>query len=161
MNLVDRIAEHEGFKSKPYIDPLVAKNPEKYGVSAADMNIIKNNLSKLKLTFGHGFTYITEAESKLVLASRLKSVAKELDSKLPGFTKLHYDIQQMLTEMAYQLGVAGLLKFKHMLAAIKNQEWCEAYKEGLNSLWARQTPSRAKDVLEILVTKCANSKQRV
>jgi len=158
MSLVNRVAEHEGFKSKPYIDPLVARNPEAYGISATDMEIIKNNLDKLTLTFGNGFTFLTEDESKLVLESRLKSIAKELDSKIPGFTSLPIDIQQMLTEMAYQLGVTGLLKFKHMLSAIEDRDWCDAYREGFDSRWARQTPKRAREVLKPVFDRCQNSK---
>ena len=154
MNLVNRVAQHEGFEPKPYIDPLVARDPEAYGISAADMEIIKNNLDKLTLTFGHGFTFLTEDESKLVLESRLKSIAKELDSKIPGFTNLPIDIQQMLTEMAYQMGLSGLLRFKHMLSAIENQDWCGAYKEGFDSHWARQTPKRAREVLKPVFDRC-------
>ena len=154
MNLVNRIAKHEGFKPKPYIDPLVAENPEAHGISAADMNIIKNNLDKLILTFGHGFTFLTEAESKLVLASRLQSVSDQLNNKISFYSNLPQDIQQMLTEMAYQLGVNGLLKFKHMLSAIENQNWCKAYEEGLDSHWAKQTPSRAHEVLAPVYDRC-------
>lgn len=48
-----------------------------------------------------------------------------------------------LANMAFQLGGAGLAKFRRMLAAIKSEQWNTAFNEALDSLWAKQTPARA------------------
>jgi len=151
--LFDSIKKHEGFSLTPYIDPLVAKNPVRYGIPEEDFKIIKKHLNKLKLTFGYGFTFIKE-EADAVLEIRLKKIAHELQQRLAFFNDLPLGAQQMLVEMAYQIGVGGLLKFRKMLAALERQDWCEALKEGKDSRWFRQTPARALEVLAPLAEHC-------
>ena len=46
--------------------------------------------------------------------------------------------------MIYQIGFAGVLRFKRMLAAMLMQNWEQASIEILDSRWAHQTPQRAK-----------------
>ena len=157
MSLIDNIKKNEGFSSTPYIDPLVNKYPERYGIPANEFAVIKKHLKKLKLTFGYGFTFITKDEAEAVLELRLEKIANELKKRLPIFEDLPFDLQQMLIEMAYQMGVGGLLKFRKMLGAIAREDWCEAFKEGKDSLWyRRQTPSRALRVLKPLKERCEN-----
>ncbi|MGL5437706.1 MAG: glycoside hydrolase family protein [Lachnospiraceae bacterium] len=52
--------------------------------------------------------------------------------------------RDILTSMAYQMGVAGLGKFRHMLACIHSQNWDQAALQMLDSVWAKQTPERAQ-----------------
>ena len=59
-------------------------------------------------------------------------------------------IQRALANMAYQLGVDGLLKFKKMLRAIKDRDYRWARIEALDSKWAVQTPERAKRIVKLL-----------
>ncbi len=56
------------------------------------------------------------------------------------------DIQRALGNMAYQLGVAGVGRFKNMLAALEANDRQAAAREALDSTWAHQTPERAKRV---------------
>jgi lysozyme len=46
------------------------------------------------------------------------------------------------------MGVSGVLKFKGMLEALKAGKRELAANEALDSLWARQTPERARRVAE-------------
>jgi len=156
MNTLAEVMGFEGFSRTPYIDPLVAKNPEAHGISEENFEIIKNDLSKLKLTFGYGFTSIEEDEAKVVLNMRLNKISNELMTRIPFYNKLNSDIKEMLTMMAYQMGVDGLLGFEHMLKAIEEEDWCEAYEEGKDSKWFRETPNRATAVLKPLKDNCGN-----
>ena len=52
--------------------------------------------------------------------------------------------------MSYQMGVGGLLSFRLTLAALEEGNRQEAYDMALDSLWARQTPARAKRVAAML-----------
>ena len=52
--------------------------------------------------------------------------------------------------MCYQLGVSGVSKFKKTLEYLENNEFKMASREMLDSLWARQTPNRAKKLSEII-----------
>ena len=58
--------------------------------------------------------------------------------------------QKALTNMIFQLGYNGVLKFKKMVAALKVKDYQTAYKEALDSRWSKQTPNRAKRVAEVL-----------
>lgn len=59
-----------------------------------------------------------------------------------------------LVNMGYQMGAdgstQGIWKFKRMIAAVAAQDWQEAHKQALDSLWARQTPDRAERVAATL-----------
>jgi len=149
--LVERVKQHEGFKSKPYIDPLVATRPENYDIPKNEMDIIKKHFNKLKVTFGYGFTFITEDEATLILSSRLHTIRLELVSKLPWVHQQPAEIQDVMVEMAYQLGVRGLLNFKKTLAYCEDRNYAKMADEMLDSPWARiQTPDRAKELSNIV-----------
>lgn len=83
-------------------------------------------------------------ESEFIFNNRLKIVKAELSRKLPFFSKLSEARQGVLLNMAYQMGVQGLLGFKNTLKTIERGEYTKAGQEMLQSLWARQTPERAK-----------------
>jgi len=54
--------------------------------------------------------------------------------------------------MAFQLGVNGLLQFEDMLGALKHGLYKRAADAALNSLWAEQTPNRAREVATMIET---------
>lgn len=74
----------------------------------------------------------------------LKSVRKELIIHLPWLVEAHPDVRVMLTDMGYNIGVEGTLKFVKMLAALKEQEYILAAEELKDSLYFNQTGTRAK-----------------
>jgi lysozyme len=150
MDLIENIKRHEGFREYPYIDPVIAMYPNIVGISKEEMSIIQKYFDKLKVTFGIGFTFITEKEALLVLENRIKTIKKDLYYKAEWITEQPQEIQNVLIEMAYQLGVNGLLKFKKTLALIKQGKYKEASIEMLDSKWAKQTPRRAKELSERL-----------
>ncbi|HAU5563895.1 hypothetical protein IBT49_10360 [Erwinia sp. S63] len=56
----------------------------------------------------------------------------------------------VLISMAYQLGVDGLSLFRGMLSAITQGDFNGAANAMLDSLWARQTPGRARRHAEVM-----------
>lgn len=58
----------------------------------------------------------------------------------------------VLVNMTFQMGWGKVKGFKKMLAAIGRKDWETAAREGLDSLWARQTPGRAMEMMEQLRT---------
>jgi lysozyme len=52
--------------------------------------------------------------------------------------------------MAYQMGVSGVLKFADMLAALERGERAAAATHALQSIWATQTPKRAKRIAALI-----------
>lgn len=121
-NLLKSIVEHEGFSPTAYPDPISKGAP---------------------YTFGHGLTSITESESLEIVKNRVTSIISALSIKLPYFQKLPEPAKEVLIEMAYQMGVSGLLGFKKTLNFVKIGDYVGASKEMHNSQWAYQTPRRA------------------
>jgi lysozyme len=52
--------------------------------------------------------------------------------------------------MCYQLGLSGFSKFKKTIYYLETQQYDEAADEMLDSLWAKQTPNRAKELSNII-----------
>lgn len=75
---------------------------------------------------------------------------QDLDKKCPWWRSLDPVRQMALEAMAYQLGVPRLLEFKKMLACLEMGDWLGAHTNALNSVWAEQTPARAKEVALLL-----------
>ena len=48
--------------------------------------------------------------------------------------------------MCYQIGVSGFNKFKKTIYYLETEQYEEASLEMLDSLWAKQTPNRAKEL---------------
>jgi len=58
----------------------------------------------------------------------------------------------VLYSMAYQLGVDGLAAFNETLKMVAAGDFSGAANGMLNSLWARQTPGRARRHAEVMRT---------
>jgi lysozyme len=151
-DLIESVKKHEGFKNYPYIDPLVKANPEMAGIPKKEFGIIEKHFNKLKITFGIGFTFISEEEAKVVLQIRLNNIKNQLKDKLSWFEEQPETVQNVLIEMAYQMGVSGVLSFKKMLEAIKTNNYIAAAKEGIRSRWFIQTRSRASELMKKLAS---------
>ena len=92
---------------------------------------------------------ITREEAEYLLDNDIDKVVAELDRNIPWWILLPEDVKRGLTNMAFQLGITGLLKFKKMLAALKARDYHHAAEEAKNSLWAEQTPARAHRIAKL------------
>jgi lysozyme len=120
-SLVEQIKHHEGFRSKPYID--------------------QNHYS---IGYGINLRYgLTQAEAELLLIHRLAIVRTAL-TQFKWFNKLTPNRQNVLLNMGYQLGITGLLQFKHMIWALKQGHYNGAANAMVDSKWYRQSGHRAK-----------------
>ena len=144
--LIQKITEHEGFSELPYIDPLVARYPEENGIPTEDMIIIEKHFHKLKVTFGIGQTVISrEAAQSAINIDLYSEYINPLLRAKPIVARLSESKQLALYDMAYNLGVNGLLQFKRMWLALENGHDEEAAQELLDSKYARQLPQRAME----------------
>lgn len=75
-----------------------------------------------------------------------------LTRRLPWFQDLDDVRKGVLLNMAFQMGVDGLLKFVNTLAMVRAGDYDKASVGMLNSLWAKQTPERAKRLSEQMKT---------
>ncbi|GAB6045085.1 lysozyme [Caminibacter profundus] len=127
MSLIETIKKHEGFRGMPYKDSL--------GIP----------------TIGYGTKLpITEEEAEMLLQHRLDKKILELSDREPFYLELPQKAQEVIANMAYQMGVNGVLRFKKMWKALKNGDYKKAADEMLDSRWAKQTPNRARELAEIM-----------
>ena len=129
-DLLKKIKEHEGFKSRVY------KCTEGYD------------------TIGYGFAIkdleLDEDIAEEILLRKLEKLMKRIRDKFDWLDSVPHAVQGVLINMAYQMGVSGVSKFKKTLAHMKKEEWSFAADEMLDSRWYRQTPNRAKELSEII-----------
>jgi lysozyme len=86
---------------------------------------------------------ITTAEAMALLDNDIAELRAQLAQALPWAAALSENRRMVLQAMAFQLGMAGLLAFRDMLAALRRGDHAAAADGMLASLWARQTPARA------------------
>lgn len=87
---------------------------------------------------------ISSEESAMLFNHRFQGKYDEVQRRLPWFATLSEARQGVLLNMAYQMGVQGLLGFPKFLKMVEQGEYLKASKEMLDSKWADQTPERAK-----------------
>ena len=93
---------------------------------------------------------LTDKECDILLVERLQPILEALNQvkmfkSSPKYTRI------VMVDMAYNLGLRGLSKFKKMLKAIDQKNFGIASKELLNSRYARQLPARSKRNAELLL----------
>lgn len=151
MNVLEKIKEEEGLRLNQYICsagyptigygtklPLTLRECEllsKYrGVEFRNQNPEK----------------IYEKEAEILLMHRLQPTLETLNNA-QVFLKAPNNVRIVLIDMSYQMGIAGLKRFKKMLKAIEEKNFGIASKELLDSRYAKQTPNRAKRNAELLL----------
>lgn len=95
---------------------------------------------------------LDDDEIDWLLLRRIEKARAALAKRLPWFAQLDRVRQDGLVNMAYQLGVDGVLGFPRMLAALRDQKWADAEHQALDSLWAKQTPERARRIARQFAT---------
>lgn len=129
MSLIDDLKRHEGFRAKPYQD------------------------TTGHLTIGYGLNLdagITQTEATMILEHRVKLIQSQLRQRLPFWTQLSQNRQDVLTNMAFNMGIDGLLSFNKTLHHISNGEYREAADQMLRSLWAKQVGKRAVELADMM-----------
>jgi lysozyme len=87
---------------------------------------------------------IGESEALLLLDNDIKDFWEQLRGRLPWLEKAPERVQEVVVNMAFNLGVNGLLGFKETLALMQTEKYDEAARAMLASKWARQVGKRAE-----------------
>lgn len=124
--LLDQIKHHEGLRLKPY------------------------RCTEGKLTIGYGRCLdtrgITKYEAELLLTHDAAEIIEQLSCAFSFWRLLNEPRKAVLVNMAFNIGVQGLLKFKKTLSLIESGDYSSASIEMMDSKWAKQVPSRALDL---------------
>ena len=143
-NLKIRIKKNEGYKSSVYLDQL--GNP-----TIGFGHLIKKNEKEL----------LKGRYSKKLLEKIFeKDFNNAIDQYYKNFKKYKFskNIEELLIEMIFQLGIKKLKKFKRMINYLKSKKVYMASLEMLDSLWYKQTPKRVSLLIKKLL-KLKNEKR--
>ena len=120
---VELVAQHEGFRSKPY------------------------HCTEGYLTIAYGkrvdYLQVDKETGKKWLKEELKELDKRLQHTFGWFNNSPDDVKKVVIDMCYNLGVSGFSKFKKTIYLFDTGQYEEASEEMLNSKWANQVKTRA------------------
>ena len=109
-----------------------------------------------KLTIGVGRNLedrgISAEESAMLLANDIAAEERELLRALPWVATLDEVRQRVLLDMAFNMGIVGLLGFKRTLATIQAGDYQAAATMMLDSRWAKQVGQRAERLSRMMAT---------
>lgn len=100
-------------------------------------------------TIGYGHTpatvgqTVTSVDAGILLVADISHAMVGLTVFLPWWRKLDDVRQDVIVEMAFNLGVAKLCEFTHTLKCIQSGDWAGAHDAMLASEWASQVGRRA------------------
>jgi lysozyme len=133
MSIADKLRSEEGFKPYAYQDTLGY------------------------WTVGYGFLIdpnkgdgLPKEVADFWLDFLIEKIDNAIRIKWTSYISQPKDVQDALVEMAYQLGIDGLLEFKLMLMALERGDRETAADNALDSRWHAQTPARCERVAAII-----------
>lgn len=140
MALIEKIKENEGFRDKVYEDTL--------GYPTIGYGFLVSSLTPDELALnGSKLEPMSRAVANEILNLKLCKLERDVFEAFDWLRDKPQNIQDVVIEMCYQMGVAKVKKFVTTLQHIRVGEYKAAYENGMKSLWAKQTPNRAKKVL--------------
>jgi lysozyme len=95
---------------------------------------------------------ITKEEAEYLLANDVERVSNSIAAFIPWTDNLDDARRGVLINMAFQLGIQGMLAFQKTLSHIRDGRYVAAASEMLQSKWAKQTPERAERLAKQMAT---------
>ena len=148
--LIEKLVVSEGLRLQVYKDTLgidtigIGRNLEDRGITKEELDWM--DIPNIDVVYEMG---ITEADAVYLATNDVQIVEEELVRAHPCVDRLDSVRQLICIDMAFNMGVPRLCKFKKMWAAVECEDFPTAAKEMLDSRWARQVKGRA--------TKLANA----
>jgi|TARA_R100000093_G_C1919973_1_gene65382 lysozyme len=130
--LISQLKVHEGTRSKVYLD---TEGIETIGVGR---NLRDRGLS--------------DDEIEFLLANDIRDFQEEVDRTFGWWSDLDDVRQRVIVDMAFNMGLGSLSKFKNTLGHIEAGRYEEASVEMLDSKWARQVGNRAQCLSNMMKT---------
>jgi len=143
-NFVNKLIAHEGLRLQVYQDTLgidtigIGRNLEDRGITKEELDWM--DIPNMDAVYEYG---ITEADAMYLAKNDVQIVEEELVRAHPCVEDLDAVRQLVLVDMAFNMGVPRLNKFKKMWAAVHENKFDIAAKEMLDSRWAIQVKSRS------------------
>jgi lysozyme len=141
---IKKLIDGEGLVLTVYQDTLgidtigIGRNLKDRGISKAELDHM--DIPNMNVVYEHG---ITKEDAVYLATNDVQIVEEELCRAHPCVNSLDSVRQLVVMDMAFNMGVPRLKKFKNMWAAIHEKDFPTAAKEMLDSRWANQVKSRA------------------
>ena len=146
MSLIANIKENEGFCGEIYEDSR--------GFATIGYGFLVSALSPDELEINGGKVEpMSRAVADQILTLKLKKLKPKVFEAFAWLAEKPANVQDVVIEMCYQMDVNKVKKFVTTLHHIRMDEYEKAVQSGLRSLWAQQTPKRARKVLNGLLAK--------
>ena len=130
-SIEDQLILHEGLKLKPY------------------------RCTAGKLTIGVGRNLddkgISHDEAMLLLRNDIEEVTRQLE-RYSWYVALGPTRRKVLIDMAFNLGIGGLLGFQKMIEALERGDYERAADEMVNSRWYKQVGKRGRRLERMMRT---------
>tara|TARA_X000001316_G_C912337_1_gene27389 strand:+ start:85 stop:573 length:489 start_codon:yes stop_codon:yes gene_type:complete len=152
-HLIEKLIQHEGLKLQVYQDTLgidtigIGRNLQDRGISDGELEDM--DIPNIEYVYKNG---ITEVDAMILAENDIIIVEDELVRAHSCVEDLDSVRQLVLVDMAFNMGVPRLCKFKKMWAAIHESDFDNASAEMLDSLWATQVGNRARKLAEAMKT---------
>ena len=130
MSLIEQIKEHEGFRSRVY-QCTEGHDTIGFGFKVADLEL------DLDL-------------AEEILVRKLEHLIRRVKNRFSWVNDAPYEIQDVVYNMCYQMGVSGFSKFKKTIQYLADKDYNNASREMLDSRWSRQTPNRSIELSNIV-----------
>jgi len=138
--IVEMLKRHEG----------VVKNNDRHVVYKCSENFLTLGIGRnIDPNGGLG---LSDSEVDFMLSNDVDRVIAELGKAFSWFTDLDCVRADAMIDLCFQLGLPSLLKFKNFLAEMAEGNYELAAPHLLDSLYARQTPNRANEIAEMIVS---------
>ena len=152
-DLIEKLIVSEGLRLQVYKDTLgidtigIGRNLEDRGISKEELDWM--DYPSINHVYEWG---ITEADAVYLATNDVQIVEEELVRAHPCVDRLDSVRQLILIDMAFNMGVPRLCKFKKMWAAVEAEDFPTAAKEMLDSRWARQVKGRSTRLAHAMAT---------
>lgn len=134
--LQDRIMRHEGFCAIP--------KPDAKGMYVVGFGHDLSETASQEYSNG-----ISTQDAIELLDKDIATAKYAVASELPWTLGLSEIRQEVFVEMAFQMGINGLLEFRNMLALAREGNVEAVNQHMLESAWHNETPSRCEELANL------------
>jgi lysozyme len=97
-------------------------------------------------------TEISEDRVNEIFESDVAKFVSEAKILFPDLDELPDVAQQVIVNMAFNMGRPRLSKFKNFIAGVNDRDWVRAAEEMMDSRWADQVGARATRLRNLILT---------
>lgn len=150
-NLIDMLKDHEGYSLTMYPD---SRGIETIGIG---YNLRKpgarEEITSLGLDYDQvlqGKQKITDQQARQLFNDDVQEAKADLQKVIPNLSSHPQNVQDVLTDMIFNLGVTRFSKFKELIDAVNRKDYERAAQEMSQSKWYGQVKRRGPKLVNLM-----------